>query len=39
MHRLLIIEDDPAIQKALQASFEPEEYEILTASDGIEGYE
>ena len=39
MNRLLIIEDDPAIQKALQASFEQEEFEILTASDGIEGYE
>ncbi len=39
MSRLLIIEDDPAIQKALQASFEQEEFEILTASDGIEGYE
>jgi len=39
MHRLLIIEDDPAIQKALQASFEKEYYEIITASDGIDGYD
>ena len=39
MHRLLIIEDDPAILKALQASFEEEFYEIITASDGIDGYE
>jgi two-component system, OmpR family, alkaline phosphatase synthesis response regulator PhoP len=39
MHRLLIVEDDPAIQKALQASFEQEEYEVLTASEGIDGYE
>jgi len=39
MNRLLIIEDDPAIQKALQASFKDEHYEIITASDGIDGYE
>jgi len=39
MNKLLIIEDDPAIQKALQASFEKEEFEILTASEGNEGFE
>jgi DNA-binding response OmpR family regulator len=39
MNRLLIIEDDPAIQKALQASFEEEHYEIITALDGLDGYE
>jgi len=38
MNKILIIEDDPAIQKALKASFEKEEYEILTASEGIDGY-
>ena len=39
MNKILIIEDDPAIQKALKASFEQEEFEIISASDGIEGYE
>jgi DNA-binding response OmpR family regulator len=39
MNKILIIEDDPAIQKALQTSFEQEEFEIITASEGIDGYE
>ncbi len=39
MKKILIIEDDPAIQKALQVSFENEHYEIITASDGLDGFE
>ena len=39
MNRLLIIEDDPAILQALEASFEEEHYKIITATDGIDGYE
>jgi len=39
MKQLLIIEDDPAILKALQASFEEDDYKIKTASNGTTGYE
>lgn len=39
MKRILIIEDDPAILKGLVASLEEERYEVLTATDGIRGYE
>ena len=39
MKSLLIVEDDPAILKGLQASLEEEHYEIITAMDGQEGYE
>ena len=39
MKRILIIEDDPAIVKGLQESLEDEHYDILTATDGKEGYE
>lgn len=39
MKRILIIEDDPAISKALMESLEDEHYNVLTASDGKEGYE
>jgi len=39
MKRILIIEDDPAISKALKESLEDEHYNIVTASDGKEGYE
>ena len=38
MYRILIIEDDLAIQRGLQAGLEEEHYTIVTASDGIEGY-
>jgi DNA-binding response OmpR family regulator len=38
MYHILIIEDDPAIQKGLQAGLEEEHYTIVTASDGMEGY-
>jgi DNA-binding response OmpR family regulator len=39
MYRILIIEDDPAILKGLQASLEEEHYHILTQSDGEKGYQ
>jgi len=39
MKRILIIEDDPAIIKGLQESLEDEHYQVLTATDGKEGYE
>jgi DNA-binding response OmpR family regulator len=39
MYRILIIEDDPAILKGLQASLEEEHYSILTQSDGEKGYQ
>jgi DNA-binding response OmpR family regulator len=39
MSTILIIEDDPAILQALQASFEEEHYNLISASDGLEGYE
>lgn len=38
MKRILIIEDDPAILKGLQESLEEEHFEVITASDGEEGY-
>ena len=39
MKKILIIEDDPSILKALCASLEEESYEIETADNGIDGYE
>ncbi|KAA3618298.1 MAG: DNA-binding response regulator [Calditrichaeota bacterium] len=39
MQKLLIIEDDLAILKALEASFEEEHYKIISATDGIDGLE
>jgi DNA-binding response OmpR family regulator len=39
MKRILIIEDDPAISKALKESLEDEHYLILTAVDGKEGFD
>lgn len=38
MKRILVIEDDPAIQMGLVASLEEWSYAALTASDGGEGY-
>ena len=38
MQQILIIEDDLAILKGLQAGFESEHYTVLTANDGGEGY-
>lgn len=39
MNRLLIIEDDPAILKALTVSLQDEHYTIETANDGLDGFE
>lgn len=38
MSRILVIEDDPSIRKGLMTSLKREGYEILAASDGLEGY-
>lgn len=37
MHRILIIEDDQRVQKALRRLFEPEGYELDTTCDGASG--
>jgi DNA-binding response OmpR family regulator len=39
MKRILVIEDDPAIQKGLKESLEQEHYEVLTAADGLKGFQ
>jgi DNA-binding response OmpR family regulator len=39
MKRILVIEDDPAIQKGLKISLESENYEVLSSNDGQKGYE
>jgi DNA-binding response OmpR family regulator len=36
--RLLIVDDSPSALRLLQAVFEKEEYDVLTASDGMEAY-
>ena len=36
---MLVVDDDPVIQKLLQVNFELEGYKVLTASDGVEGLE
>jgi CheY-like chemotaxis protein len=36
---VLVVDDDPVIQKLLQVNFEMEGYTVLTASDGVEGVE
>ena len=36
---MLVVDDDPVIQKLLQVNFEMEGYTVLTASDGLEGLE
>ena len=38
MNKILIIEDDPSILKALCVSLEEESYKIETADNGIDGY-
>jgi DNA-binding response OmpR family regulator len=38
MSRILIIEDEPALLRALADSFRFESYDVLTASDGESGY-
>ena len=37
MKKILIVDDDPAILIALEAGLREESYDILTASDGIDG--
>lgn len=39
MKRILVVEDDPAILQGLKAALEEENYQVLTAADGIQGYE
>jgi CheY-like chemotaxis protein len=39
MSRVLIIDDSPSVLRLLQAVFEGENYEVVTASDGMEGLE
>jgi len=34
---ILVVDDDPVIQKLLIVNFEMEGYRVMTASDGIEG--
>jgi CheY-like chemotaxis protein len=34
---VLVVDDDPVIQKLLQVNFEMEGYSVITASDGEEG--
>lgn len=36
---VLVVDDDPVIQKLLQVNFEMEGYIVMTASDGLEGVE
>jgi DNA-binding response OmpR family regulator len=36
---VLVVDDDPVIQKLLQVNFEMEGYTVLLASDGVEGLE
>jgi CheY-like chemotaxis protein len=37
--RVLVVDDDPVIQRLLQVNFEMEDYEVVTAGDGAEGLE
>jgi DNA-binding response OmpR family regulator len=39
MKRILVIEDDPAIQKGLKESLGQEHYDVLTAADGLKGFQ
>lgn len=39
MNKILIIEDDPAILRGLQAALSEEHYKLTSASDGQEGFE
>ena len=36
---VLVVDDDPVIQKLLKVNFEMEGYHVLIASDGVEGLE
>lgn len=37
--KVLVVDDDPVIQRLLQVNFEMEDYEVVTAGDGAEGLE
>ncbi|HUP68930.1 MAG TPA: response regulator [Acidimicrobiales bacterium] len=37
--RVLVVDDDPVIQNLLRVNFEMEGYEVIVASDGVEGLE
>lgn len=37
--RVLVVDDDPVIQNLLRVNFEMEGYEVIIASDGVEGLE
>ncbi len=37
--RVLVVDDDPVIQSLLRVNFEMEGYEVIIASDGVEGLE
>ena len=36
---ILVVDDDPVIQKLLSVNFELEGYRVITAGDGVEGLE
>ena len=36
---VLVVDDDPVIQRLLQVNFEMEDYTVITAGDGVEGLE
>jgi CheY-like chemotaxis protein len=36
---ILVVDDDPVIQKLLSVNFEMEGYRVVTAGDGVEGLE
>ncbi len=38
-HRLLLVDDEPGIRNAVKAYLEDEGFEVLTAVDGLEGWE
>ena len=38
MNRILVIEDDPAILRGISDNLRFESYDVLTASDGEDGY-
>jgi len=37
--RVLVVDDDPVIQNLLRVNFEMEGYDVIVASDGVEGLE
>ena len=38
-HTVLVVDDDPVIQKLLQVNFQMEGYEVVLAGDGVEAIE